>query len=127
MLKICQDYYPESLEGFFIANSSLVFRAFYTVVKVFMDSKTKDKFKICGNKYKEELLKLVDKENLPSFLGGECKCKEGCIFSGEGPWKKEEKNLSLSEEEIKIRNDVNSYLLNQNSGENKEREEEKKS
>ena len=31
-------------------------------------------------------MKLVDKENLPAYLGGECRCKGSCRESDTGPW-----------------------------------------
>jgi hypothetical protein len=29
--------------------------------------------------------KLINLQTLPSFLGGECRCKGGCICGGAGP------------------------------------------
>ena len=39
--------------------------------------------------YLDELLLYVDKDNLPSILGGNCTCSHipgGCMFSDIGPW-----------------------------------------
>jgi hypothetical protein len=41
---------------------------------------------VLGASYLPELLEQVPKENLPSVLGGECECDEGCALSDMGPW-----------------------------------------
>lgn len=66
----------------------MIFSAIWTVVKTFIDEKTRQKISICGSSYKKDLLKFVDEENLPDFLGGTCKCPEGCAHSNAGPWQK---------------------------------------
>lgn len=99
-LKICQDYYPESLDGCYVINAGLLFRTFYTAVKVFLDSETKSKVKVFGSKYQQSLLEKIDPSNLPKIFGGTCECPGGCIFSNEGPWKKKE------EEQIKVPDDI---------------------
>lgn len=106
-LKICQDYYPESLAGCYVLNANLLFRSFYTTVKVFIDSKTKSKIKVFGTDYKNGLLERIDKENLPKFFGGECECPGGCLFSNAGPWKKpEEDNEVIPEDILKRRKEI---------------------
>lgn len=71
-----------------MVNTSWILRAAWSIVKGFMDSKTAAKIKIFGGGYEKELLKHIDPENLPSFLGGKCKCEpEGCLARCEGPWK----------------------------------------
>lgn len=32
-----------------------------------------------GNRLKERLLEIIDAQNLPSFLGGDCECPGRCI------------------------------------------------
>lgn len=72
----------------FVVNCSWLLRTGWVVVKGFLDSKTRDKIKILGSEYQEELLKIIDKENLPEFLGGTCICKpNGCLMQPAGPWK----------------------------------------
>lgn len=37
----------------------------------------------------KKLKELVDMDNLPSFLGGNCTCphvKGGCLYANAGPW-----------------------------------------
>lgn len=82
-----QNYYPEILGMSFIINSNLVFKACWTVIKPFLDDKTKNKIHLIGSDYKKTLLKHISEENIPNFFGGSCKCTErGCLFSNAGPW-----------------------------------------
>ena len=110
--KICQDYYPESLAGCYVLNASLLFRSFYTTVKVFLDSKTKSKIKVFGNDYKSALLEKIDSQNLPKVFGGECECPGGCLFSNAGPWKKpEEDNAIIPEDILKKRKEITDIMI----------------
>jgi len=95
---ISQNYYPETLEAYFIkvfinirlyiVNCSWVLKAGWAVIKGFLDKKTRDKVKILGDKYLPELLKRINEEDLPEFLGGKCKCEpKGCLMQPAGPWK----------------------------------------
>lgn len=72
----------------FIVNAPMLFTGVWAVVKGFLDQRTRDKIKILGGKYQKELLELVDPDNLPDFLGGNCTCPEfgGCMYSNAGPW-----------------------------------------
>lgn len=109
-MKVCQDYFPESLEGCMAINAGLAFRALYTTCKVFLDSKTKKKIKVYGNNYQNAILEIVDSESLPFFLGGKCQCPQGCMFSNEGPWKTEESNEEIPEEVLKKRKEITDIL-----------------
>lgn len=83
---VAQDYYPECLGNMFILNSPMLFSGVWAVVKPWLDKRTQDKIKITGKKYKDALFELVDPDNLPSFLGGNCQCPNGCLSSNLGPW-----------------------------------------
>ena len=66
----------------------MIFTGIWAIVKGFLDEKTRNKIHIKGGSFTEDLLKYVDIENLPSFLGGNCTCEEfgGCMLSKAGPW-----------------------------------------
>ena len=88
-MTICQNYYPESLGESYIINAGFLFKTMYTIVKAFLDAKTRSKIKIFGSNYQSALLEKIDKENLPTVLGGTCTCPpEGCLFSCAGPRRK---------------------------------------
>ena len=89
---IGQDYYPEMLGKMTIVNVGMFFRAIWTLVKGFIDPKTQSKISLLKSNYKDELLKLVDEDKLPSFFGGKCTCDGfvyGCLGSYIGPWNPE--------------------------------------
>ena len=89
---IGQDYYPEMLGKMTIVNVGFLFRAIWSMVKGFIDAKTQSKISLLKSNYKEELLKLVDEDKLPSFFGGKCTCDNfvhGCLGSDIGPWNPE--------------------------------------
>ncbi|WZY89333.1 hypothetical protein YC2023_046068 [Brassica napus] len=86
--KIDSDNYPESLNRMFIINAGSGFRLLWSTVKSFLDPKTTAKIHVLGNKYQSKLLEIIDSNELPEFLGGNCTCadKGGCMRSDKGPW-----------------------------------------
>lgn len=58
-LSSIQNYYPEMLGQMIIINSNLVFKACWTVIKTFLDTKTKSKILFFGKDYKNKLLEYV--------------------------------------------------------------------
>ena len=102
--QMSQDYYPETLATFTkcsrndadstsmgqlaIVNAPSSFTVIWNVMKPWLSTETIEKVDILGSDYQSVLLKLVDAENLPSSLGGNCTCSHagGCQFSGAGPW-----------------------------------------
>ena len=89
---IAQDYYPEMLGKMTIVNVGFFFKAIWSLVKGFIDPKTQAKINLLKSDYKDELLKLVDEDKLPSFFGGKCTCDNfvyGCLGSDIGPWNPE--------------------------------------
>ena len=105
------DYYPELVEAGYVINAGLIFRAFYSACKIFIDSRTRKKIKVFGSNYQQYLLEKVDKENLPKFFGGECECPGGCLFSNAGPWKKPgEIEEELPEDILKRREEINHIM-----------------
>ena len=85
---VAQDYYPEMLGQMFLVNTTFFFKTIWSVIKPFIDEKTRQKIQVEKDDYLEKILEYIDKENLPTILGGECKCEEfgGCLYSDIGPW-----------------------------------------
>jgi len=72
LINIDQFFYPETLHVMVITNSSWVFKALWKICSPWIDPLTKQRIQ-WG---KEALDKFVDKENIPQFLKGACKCKD---------------------------------------------------
>ena len=84
--QVGSDYYPEIMGNLFIVNAPMLFSGIWAVVKGFMDEKTRGKIKILGGTFLPTLEQHWDRANIPSFLGGDCECPDGCINSNIGPW-----------------------------------------
>ena len=86
---VSQDNYPEILGKMYIVNANWFFKGIWSIVKGFLDEKTTKKIEILGGSYQAALLKEVDAENLPKFLGGTCTCSDttgNCMTADPGPW-----------------------------------------
>lgn len=98
--KISSDNYPETLGAMFIVNVPSFFSIVYSIAKPLIPPETKKKMHVVTSKHvKDELLKFIDADQLPRFLGGNCVCDprceaddHGCLRSDRGPWKKEVKH-----------------------------------
>ncbi|XP_002984078.2 phosphatidylinositol/phosphatidylcholine transfer protein SFH1 [Selaginella moellendorffii] len=97
--KVDQDYYPEFLGKMFIVNAPMAFKAIWTVIKPWLDKRTQKKIEVHGSNFAPKLLELVDKQNLPEFLGGSCRCPQGCEYSDAGPWNEARYHISALAEE----------------------------
>ncbi|KAF0913848.1 hypothetical protein E2562_024930 [Oryza meyeriana var. granulata] len=87
MQKIDSDYYPETLHQMYVVNAGSGFKLIWNSVKGFLDPKTSSKIHVLGTNYQSRLLEVIDKSELPEFLGGSCACSEGgCLGSNKGPW-----------------------------------------
>lgn len=89
--QIDADYYPETLGKILVLNAGILFAGFWKVIKTFLPAETAAKVNILGSNFQSELLELIDVENLPAFLGGNCTCSHiegGCEggFVDSGPW-----------------------------------------
>lgn len=69
-LDILQKHYPERMKHAYILNPPFVFRAFWAVIKSFVDPVTKDKIVFCSGK--EGQAKLTDKVTEKSKLEKRC-------------------------------------------------------
>jgi len=70
-----------------IVNAPASFTFIWSIIKPWLSKETAEKVDILGSDYQEVLLDLIDKENLPTILGGACECEGGCDRSFAGPWK----------------------------------------
>jgi hypothetical protein len=88
---IAQNYYPEMLGNMILLNTTFFFKAIWTLVKGFIDEKTRAKILVERSSFLPKLLEFIDKENIPSFFGGDCTCQQfgGCLNSDIGPWNPE--------------------------------------
>jgi len=87
LISVCSKYYPGIMEELIFVNTSLVFRSIWAPCKYLYEFETRERIKLLGFDYKNELLKKIQFENLPKFFGGLCNCQPyGCIFSNIGPW-----------------------------------------
>jgi len=89
--KVGSDYYPEIMGNLYIVNAPFLFAGIWSMIKSFIDEKTRAKIKIIGGSFVPTMLENVDRDKLPVFLGGDCTCggtKEAplCMTSNAGPW-----------------------------------------
>ncbi|KAF5839565.1 CRAL-TRIO domain-containing protein [Dunaliella salina] len=81
--KYDQDNYPEMLGHICVINAPWVFRMIWAVVRCYLDPRTQSKIEILDSNYLPALLKWVDKESLPEWLGGS---SHGTLIEDIGPW-----------------------------------------
>lgn len=114
-----------------IVNAPSSFTFIWSVIKSWLSKETAEKVDILGSDYKKVLLELVDADNLPSTLGGNCRCEGGCHLSSVGPWldgrvgwgPKSKAKSGVAAQDVSDISDQ--YLENPKSLANATREEEK--
>ena len=86
-INIVSDIFPGILGSLYFINTGLIFRGIWSTCKYLYDYRTRNRIKLIGFQYKNDLLSKIDEKNLPKFFGGLCNCDPyGCLFSNEGPW-----------------------------------------
>ncbi|XP_066944134.1 SEC14-like protein 1 isoform X6 [Macrobrachium rosenbergii] len=76
IIEIVEANYPETMSCVLIIRAPRVFPILWTLVSTFIDDNTRSKFLFYGgNDYQGTggLIDFMPKENIPDFLGGECK------------------------------------------------------
>ncbi|XP_042905279.1 SEC14-like protein 2 isoform X1 [Parasteatoda tepidariorum] len=69
--KIIQDNYPERLKAVLIINASNLFTIPFAILKKFLAPNVVKKIHVYGaDRWREHLLKLIDADKIPAFLGG---------------------------------------------------------
>eukprot|EP00897_Mesotaenium_endlicherianum_P002499 jgi/Mesen1/2277/ME000154S01446 len=87
MVHMLGSFYPESLGSLVIVNAPMAFTLVWDLLLPYLDERTQKKTQIHRDDGVESLLKIIDAENLPDFMGGSCECPNGCHLDGAGPWK----------------------------------------
>ena len=86
--KISEYLHPQLLGTNVITNPGTVFKILFSIAKLFIGKKTLEKLKVCSSDtLKGDItkcpfsMKHLIKDDIPSFLGGDCHCtdKGGCI------------------------------------------------
>ena len=86
-INIVTNYFPGILGSLYFINTGLIFRGIWSTCKYLYDYRTRNRIKLLGFQYKNDLLSKIRENNLPKFFGGLCNCEPyGCLFSNEGPW-----------------------------------------
>ncbi|XP_067941980.1 retinal-binding protein-like [Watersipora subatra] len=68
--EILQNNYPGLQKRMFIVNAPAIFPILWKVAKPIINKDVRKKIKVLGRDYKQELLKYIDKDQLPAYLGG---------------------------------------------------------
>ena len=84
--KLSERLYPQLLGRAVLVNVPRFMAVLYPLFKVFMSKKTLTKIAICpGRTLTEDVSacpfagRAIDAAALPTFLGGACRCKQGCV------------------------------------------------
>ncbi|KDD73627.1 CRAL/TRIO domain-containing protein, partial [Helicosporidium sp. ATCC 50920] len=83
IVRIDSDNYPETLGNTVIINAPGVFKLLWNIVKPMLDTRTQAKIHVASSNYMPDLLKWVDEDSIPAYLGGKSK---GSLVDDIGPW-----------------------------------------
>lgn len=70
LIKVLEDNYPEMAKRLIIVNAPAIFPFMYRLARHLLSEDMKKKIFVLGSNYKTELLKFVDADQLPAYLGG---------------------------------------------------------
>lgn len=78
LITMYQDNYPETLKAAYLINVPSYFSWIFNLFKPFLNAVTLSKLKIYkGDEWKEEFFKIIDKKQVPGFMGGELTDPDG--------------------------------------------------
>ena len=69
--KMGEEYYPEQLGHSFIINAPWLFKGIWSIVRVWLNEKTRSRFHLESDNALPKLAKYFDVKQLPKYLGGE--------------------------------------------------------
>ncbi|XP_052799683.1 retinal-binding protein-like [Mya arenaria] len=70
LVKVLEDNYPEMLKRLFVINAPAIFPILYKLARPLISDEMRNKIHVLGSNYKNDLLKYIDADQLPAFLGG---------------------------------------------------------
>ncbi|KAJ7515783.1 hypothetical protein O6H91_22G027700 [Diphasiastrum complanatum] len=85
MANLFSRYYPDYLGRLIIINVPVAFWVVWEMLRPFINDRTQKKIRIHRGNGLEDLLNTIHAEDLPSFLGGRCRCPGGCEHALTGP------------------------------------------
>ncbi|ELU07823.1 hypothetical protein CAPTEDRAFT_152329 [Capitella teleta] len=77
IVKVMEDNYPEMMKQMFVVNAPKIFPILWKICRPLISEDMKAKIHVLGADYQEQLLKYIDEEQLPVFLGGTRKDPDG--------------------------------------------------
>ncbi|KAL3132182.1 hypothetical protein ABBQ32_008786 [Trebouxia sp. C0010 RCD-2024] len=99
--------YPEMLGKTCIINAPSGFGMIFGMVKPFLDVRTRAKVEVCPKDFLPSLLKYIDPENLPRYLGG---TSDATLIDDAGPWNDPQIRAEI-EEDIALRDRSSSQTM----------------
>ena len=81
--KLTAEYYPEILGTCFIINAPFVFTTIFAIVKGWLDEKTRNKIKVYGTNYRDDLFTFCPPSSIPKSFGGSYELD---LHKDTGPW-----------------------------------------
>ncbi|XP_055861811.1 retinal-binding protein-like isoform X2 [Biomphalaria glabrata] len=70
LVSLLEDNYPEMLKRMFVINAPRIFPLLYKLCRPLISQDTKNKIHVLGSDYTSTLLKYIDADELPAYLGG---------------------------------------------------------
>ncbi|KAH3877261.1 retinal-binding protein-like [Dreissena polymorpha] len=70
LVKVLEDNYPEMLKRLFVVNAPSIFPVLYKLARPLISDDMRNKIHVLGGHFKSDLIKYIDADQLPMFLGG---------------------------------------------------------
>ena len=75
--------YPETLFKLYICNAPIIFTGIFSLIKGWLDDRTKKKIFVLGSNSYKTLSEFIDEDQIPSYCGGK---NTNRPFDNVGPW-----------------------------------------